>query len=206
MNTRIAITISAAVLSLAFAGGCRKQEEPSSTKTTSANPPTVDTSRSATDRPTAAPAAATLASEDKEFMTKAAQGGMLEVTLGSSAAQRAASADVKTFANRMVTDHGKANNELKQLAARKGATLPTELDKDHKDKIASLTKHTGAKFDKAYIDEMVDDHEKDVKEFRDAAKDAKDPDLRAWAQKTLPVLEEHLNMAKDLKNKTHERT
>jgi putative membrane protein len=202
MNTRLAITISAAALSLAFAGACQKREEPSGAGTTGATTGAVDTSRTTAEHPTPMGATTTaLASEDKEFMTKAAIGGMLEVRLGQQAAQKGLSADVKAFGNRMVTDHGKANDELKQLASKKGFMLPTELDENHKEKVDELSKLTGAKFDREYAKDMVDDHEEDVKEFKDAAKNAKDPDLRAWAGKTLPILEDHLKMAKDMKAK-----
>lgn len=205
MNTRLAMTISVATLSLAFAGACKRQEEPTSTRTTSATTSTAEESpTTATERPSTAPT--TMAHADKEFMTKAAVGGMLEVALGTQAEQKASSPDVKAFGKRMVTDHGKANEELKQLAAKKGVTLPTELDKEHKEAHEKLSKLSGAKFDREYAEAMVDDHEKDVKEFTDASKDAKDADLRAWAAKTLPVLEEHLKMAKDIKMKTHPRT
>lgn len=153
------------------------------------------------DKPTEGKPSAALSSDDKEFMTKAAKGSMLEVALGREIQRKAASPDVKVFGKRMVDDHGKASRELHDLAAKKGVMLPTTLDKDHKDEVDKLAKLSGPKLDKEYADEMVDEHEKDVKEFRDATKDVKDPELRAWAEKTLPVLESHLTMAKDLKEK-----
>jgi putative membrane protein len=193
MNHRLAITLSAAVLALG--AGCKRQgEETGTTKTTSATE-TPATTATAT-------ATAPIASEDKEFITKAAEGGMLEVTLGAEAARKASMPDVKTLGDRMVTDHSKVNDELKQLAAKKGVTLPTEMDKEHKSDADKLTKLSGTKFEREYADFMVDDHEKDVKEFRKASKDAKDPELRAWAAKTLPVLEQHLDLAKAVKAKT----
>ena len=81
---------------------------------------------------------------------------------------------------------------------RKGVTLPTELDSEHKAKVDSLAKLNGMKLDKEFADAMVSDHEKDAKEFRKAADSVKDPELRAWAGKTLLVIEHHLTMAKDL--------
>jgi putative membrane protein len=135
-------------------------------------------------------------------MTKAAQGSMLEVALGREVSQKATNADVKAFAQRMVTDHDKSSTELKQLAAKKGFNVPSDLDRDHQKKLDEMSKLSGAKLDKEYARDMVSDHEKDVKEFRDAAKDVKDPDLRAWADKTLPTLESHLTAAKDIKAKT----
>jgi putative membrane protein len=144
---------------------------------------------------------APLAKDDAGFVTKAAQGGMAEVNLGTMAAQKAASADVKTFGNTMVTDHSKANDELKQLAASKGVTLPADVGKENQDVADKLGKLTGAAFDKAYMKDMVEDHEKDVKDFEKASKSAKDPDLKAWAAKTLPTLQGHLKMAKDTARK-----
>jgi putative membrane protein len=138
---------------------------------------------------------------DQEFMNKAAQGGMAEVMLGQIASTKGTSPDVKNFGNRMVSDHGKANDELKQLAQTKGVTLPADVDDESKKMSDKLSKLSGKDFDKTYINGMVDDHEKDVKEFEKASKDAKDPDLKAWASKTLPTLQDHLKMAKDTKAK-----
>ena len=142
-----------------------------------------------------------LSDADKQFVMKAAMGGMAEVQGGTTASQKATSGDVKAFGNRVVTDHGKANDELKQLATNKGMALPTDLDAEHKAKLDELSKKSGKDFDKAYIDDMVKDHEKDVKEFEDASKSASDPDLKAWAAKTLPTLQDHLKMAKDTQKK-----
>jgi putative membrane protein len=205
MNIRWAITISAATMSLALAGGCKQQrEEPRPTGTTG-DPSMMETSRTATGEPTEAPAV-TVSSEDRAFMTKAASGGMLEVTLGADAAKRGTHPDVKAFGNHMVRDHGKANDELKELAAKKGVVLPAEMNEEHKELVEKLSKLSGAKFDAEYASEMVDDHEEDIKEFKEAASEAKDADLRAWAAKTVPILEGHLTMAKDLKAKTKPKT
>jgi putative membrane protein len=147
-------------------------------------------------------AAPSLSNNDLQFVNKAAQGGMLEVDLGAKAAQIGASPEVKTFGNHMVSDHGRAGAELKDLASRKGVILPTQLDSDHRKKIEELTKLSGTKFDAAYAKDMVEDHEEDVSEFERASKDLKDPDLRQWAAKTLPTLKSHLEMARDMKAKT----
>jgi putative membrane protein len=145
--------------------------------------------------------ASTVDHDDQEFMNKAAQGGMAEVMLGQTASSKGTSPDVKNFGNRMVSDHGKANDELKQLAQTKGVTLPADVDDESKKMADKLSKLSGKDFDKAYIDGMVEDHEKDVKEFEKASKNAKDPDLKAWAAKTLPTLQDHLKMAKETKAK-----
>lgn len=142
-----------------------------------------------------------LAKEDKKFLNDAANGGMMEVQLGQLAEQKATSPDVKNFGARMVTDHGKANDELKKIAARKGATLPGKLESKLKSNVERLTKLSGGDFDKKYMHEMVKDHTKDVAEFRDATTKVKDPDLNAFAAKTLPILEDHLKQAKDIAQK-----
>ena len=128
--------------------------------------------------------------------TVAAQGGMAEVAGGQTASMQGTNPDVKTFGSQMVTDHSKANDELKQLATTKGLALPAETDDEHKKKLAEMAKKTGKDFDKAYMKDMVEDHEKDVKDFENASKNATDPDLKAWAGKTLPTLQYHLEMAK----------
>jgi putative membrane protein len=175
---------------------------------TSATTSTVDTSGTETSGTTSTSSTgstggtvSSLDPADKEFVMKAAQGGMAEVMLGQMASSKGTSPDVKNFGNRMVSDHGKANDELKQLAQNKGMALPSDTDKEHKDAADKLSKANGNEFDKQYISNMVSDHEKDVKEFEKESKDAKDPDLKAWASKTLPTLQDHLKMAKDTKAK-----
>jgi putative membrane protein len=141
--------------------------------------------------------AKTKAVDDKTFVTKAAQGGMAEVQLGQLAADKGTSDDVKKFGQRMVTDHSKANDELKTIAQSKNITLPTAVDAKDKalhDRLASLS---GAAFDRAYMRNMVADHKKDIAEFRVESKSGKDPEVKAWAEKTLPTLEDHLKQAQD---------
>lgn len=137
--------------------------------------------------------------EGSEFMVKAASGGMMEVELGRLAETNASDAEVKAFGKRMVEDHGKANDELKTLAAAKNIVLPNAPGEDHQKHITDLTALKGADFDKKYVDMMVKDHEEDVKHFEEATKDAEiDADIKAFAQKTLPVLKTHHEMAKKL--------
>ena len=142
-----------------------------------------------------------IAPADHAFVKEAAIGGMAEVDLGQLAASKAESPDVKQFGQRMVDDHGKANTELKSWASQKNVTLPTELDAKHKAEHARLEKLSGAAFDRAYMQAMVADHNKDVAAFMRESKAAKDPDLKAWAAKTLPTLQEHQKMAKEINGK-----
>jgi putative membrane protein len=134
---------------------------------------------------------------DQHFVMEAANGGMAEVELGKLAADKASSDEVKKFGQRMVDDHGKANDELKKLAENKNITLPTAPDAKHKATIDRLSKLSGEAFDRAYMQEMLKDHRKDVSEFRTESKSGKDADVKAWAAKTLPTLEEHLKLAQD---------
>ncbi|HEY4273151.1 MAG TPA: DUF4142 domain-containing protein [Candidatus Udaeobacter sp.] len=130
-----------------------------------------------------------LSAKDKTFMKKAAKGGMLEVTLGKLAEQDAQSADVKSFGNRMVTDHGKANDELKSIASKKGVQLPS---KEPSGKWTS---------DKAYMEAMVKDHEKDLAEFKEEANSGSDPDVKKFADDTAKMIQEHLDLAKETQGK-----
>jgi putative membrane protein len=139
-----------------------------------------------------------LSEKDFMFVQEAAQGGLMEVQLGELAKQKAASPAVRSFGERMVTDHSKANQELQQIVASKAGQVPTSLSRHHNAEIERLQKDSGKDFDKAYAKLMLRDHKKDVKDFQDAAKDLTDPELRAFAKKTLPILEEHLRMVKEL--------
>ena len=140
-------------------------------------------------------AAAGAKAPDETFMMKAAGAGTAEVELGRLGVDKASSDEVKKFAQRMVDDHSKANDELKTLASSKNVTLPQEPDPHAKamhDKLAAMS---GAGFDRAFMQAMVADHKKAVNDFRMASKSAKDPEVKGWAAKTLPTLEEHLKMA-----------
>ena len=130
-----------------------------------------------------------LSEKDKTFMKKAAKGGMMEVTMGKVAEQKAQSDDVKSFGKRMVTDHSKANDELKSIASKKGFELPS---KEHSLKWTS---------DKAYMDMMVKDHEKDLAEFKEEASSGSDPDVKKFADDTAKIVQEHLDLAKETQGK-----
>lgn len=138
------------------------------------------------------------ANDEHRFVMDAAVGSMAEVELGRLATERASNDRVKQFGQRMVTDHGKANDELKALAQTKNITLPSDLDERHKATRDRLAKLSGDAFDRAYMREMVMDHRKDVTEFRRESQSGKDPDIKAWAAKMLPTLEDHLKQAQDI--------
>jgi putative membrane protein len=160
-------------------------------------------SSSKTQKPAGAKAGtqANKAGSDEHFVMEAAKGGLAEVELGRLATEKASSPQVKQFGQRMVDDHGKAADELKTWATQKNVTLPTELDAKHKATVDGLGKLSGASFDRAYMKEMVSDHDKDVAAFERAAKASTDADLKAWAASTLPTLKEHQKMAHDISGK-----
>jgi putative membrane protein len=135
---------------------------------------------------------------DQAFVKEAALGGMAEVDLGQLASTKATDEKVKAFAQKMVADHGKANDELKALASSKQIMVPTALDAKHKATHDRLAKLSGSAFDRAYVTDMVADHRKDVADFKHQAMAATDPDVKAFAAKTLPTLQEHLTMIEDL--------
>ncbi len=130
-----------------------------------------------------------LSEKDKTFMKKAAKGGTMEVAMGKLAEQNGQSDDVKSFGKRMVTDHGKANDELKQIASQKNVTLPAKEPK------------VSWSSDKAYIDAMVKDHEKDLAEFQGEAQNGTDPDIKKFADDKAKMVQEHLDLAKQIQSK-----
>ena len=136
--------------------------------------------------------------DDKKFAKNAAMGGLEEVELGKLATQKASSDAVKQFGQKMIDDHTKANDELKEVAQKDSLDLPQTLDSKHQAKVDKLSKLSGPAFDKAYAKDMVKDHEKDVSEFKNEAQNGTDPNIKQFASSTLPTLEQHLSMAKDL--------
>lgn len=134
----------------------------------------------------------------RTFIRKAAEGGLAEVQLGELAQQKAESPQVKEFGQRMVTDHSKANDQLKQVAEKEGITVPEKLSAKDEATKARLEKLSGAQFDRAYMAAMVRDHTQDVSEFRTQAKAEKDSAVKNFAAETLPTLQDHLKEAKSI--------
>ncbi|WP_169927603.1 DUF4142 domain-containing protein [Labilithrix luteola] len=184
-------------LALGLVSGCRghsndKDQTPTQTTETTAAEQEKTTQQTPANKPPP------LAPEDREFATKAAQGGMEEVAMGHAVEPKATAPVVKTFAAHMVADHGKADAELKALMVSKSVTLPTDLGAEQRKNVDEMAALSGPQLDKRYADDMVEDHEQDVKEFKEAEQKVKDPELRAWIKKTLPTLEHHLAMAKEM--------
>ena len=141
-----------------------------------------------------------MSQQDTNFMKEAAAGGLAEVELGKLAQQKAASVEVKNFGARMVRDHGNANEQLTEIATKKSVQLPQQLDPQHAQKRDQLAGLRGADFDRAYMSDMVKDHDKDIQAFRHEAQTGQDPDLRRFARDTLAVIEQHDQMAHKTQN------
>ena len=144
--------------------------------------------------------AAALSAEEQQFIKKAAAGGLAEVKLSELANDRASDAKVKDFAKQMVTDHTNANNDLKPIAEAHKITVPTMLQGESEVAYKHLDKLLGKKFDSAYIKVMVSDHDKTVAAFEEASSKVKDPDLKAFIDKTLPVLRQHKEHIHEIAN------
>jgi putative membrane protein len=134
---------------------------------------------------------------DRHFVTKAADGGKDEVAIAQLAATQASNSEVKAFAQKLVDDHTKVNEELTGIAQQKNVKL--ENDDDHDRSYKRLAKKSGMEFDRDFVEHMIDDHEKDIKMFEKAAKDAKDSEVRAFASKHVDHLREHLKIAQGLR-------
>jgi putative membrane protein len=134
---------------------------------------------------------------DQKFAKEAAQGGMAEVKLGQLAQEKASSDAVKNFGKRMVDDHSKAGDKLKDAASKENITLPTDIAAKDQATYDRLAKLSGAAFDKAYMKDMVADHEKDVAAFQKEANSGKNDSLKSFASETLPTLQDHLKEAKE---------
>ncbi len=147
-------------------------------------------------------AAATLSAQDQTFIQQAALGGLSEVQAGQLAESKAQTPAVKQFGQHMIADHTPNNQELATLATQKGVTAPTKLDAFHAQQAASLQIQTGAAFDKAYIADEIAGHQQMAQLMQDEIASGTDPDLKAFAQKTMPVVQEHLTMAQQLAGKT----
>jgi putative membrane protein len=187
------MTCAAAVMTVSLAAMVQPPpSQPGAPRTAPAQP----------DTPKAQASKEAAGNADSRFVMQAAEGGMMEVAKGKVAAQKGAHEGVKQFGQKMVDDHTKAGDELKSIASGKNITLPGETPKPPMQAmLAKLEKLDGAAFDRAYVDDQIRDHEKTIALFEREAKTGKDPELKAFAEKTLPTLKEHLTAVRDLKAK-----
>jgi putative membrane protein len=184
---KLSITSSLAItaaFALVTAVGCSKKSTETASNTS------ADRSSSA-DRSTTG----VLNSTDKDFVSKAARGGMAEVELGNLAQQRGSTDAIKDFGKKLVNDHTKLNNELKDIAARQSLTLPMDLSSEQRMTIDKLSKLSGAAFDREFWKDSVSEHRDDIAEFRKEVDKGENQALKDFAASSIPVLEEHLRIA-----------
>lgn len=187
-------------LSAALIWSCNNSGENSSANSDSSNT-TEDTSSAtnANNTNNTNTASTPLSKDDSMFVMEAAIGGMMEVQAGQLAQQNGQSQRVKDFGGMMVTDHSKANDELKSYASGHGITLPASLPADEQKHIDQMKNMKGSAFDKHYVSMMVSDHQKDVAKFKKESTDANDAELKTWAGNTLPTLQKHLDSIQAIK-------
>jgi len=155
--------------------------------------------------PAIPPAPPPLASADASFVQTAAQGGMAEIAMAKLAEQKSHSRAVRHFAEKMVTDHTAADQQLQQIAQTKGAVVPTSVDDEQQAALTKLQGESGRTFDRDYIDGQVKDHEAMLSAFQTEESSGSDADLKKFAADTIPVIQEHLDMAKKLEMGGHHR-
>jgi putative membrane protein len=141
---------------------------------------------------------------DAHFAKVAAQGGLAEIQLGKLAADRGSNAVVKAFGERMVTQHGAAGDQLKAAAEQAGMALPTAVSLKDQQTYDRLARLHGSDFDRAYADDMVQDHAKDLSEFQNEANHGKNSTIRAFAAQTTPMIQQHLNQAREMQKAVSE--
>jgi putative membrane protein len=139
-----------------------------------------------------------VSTSDRKFVRAAAQGGMAEVELGKLAAEKGSTDEVKKFGRRMADDHSKAGNQLKQIASEKGIAVPQQLSAKDRARKDRLSKLSGEEFDKAYLSDMVKDHTQDAADFQRERTSGADSDIKDFAAKTLPEIQDHLRQAKEI--------
>jgi putative membrane protein len=205
---RMTLTIFAALLATGLATGAIAQtgapaaQSPKPGPTTPAPPAagSVGMDKGAGTGAAASPskesAKSSLSRSERRFVEKAMQGGLEEVEKSKLAVDKAQNARVKELAKRLVDDHSKANAELAKLASAKGVTPPAAIDAGHQRRMERMAKKTGAEFDREYMGDMINDHQKAVRDHQSMARSAKDADVRKYAATIVPTLEQHLQMVK----------
>ncbi len=204
MTRSFGMAALAAIVALPLAAtGAAAQGSQTAPSTSPSSSSSSSTSNSSTEQqPMMGHGGAKHAFRDQAFIRQAAQGGMAEVDVGQLAVQKSSNPDVKTFAQKLIDDHTKANDQLKQIASQENVTLPAQPGREGRQLHTKLEKLDGAAFDRAFLQAQVRDHEKDIKQYQRAENQVQDPQLKQFAQTSLPILQQHLQMAKDLASST----
>ncbi|MDR6569579.1 DUF4142 domain-containing protein [Chitinophaga ginsengisegetis] len=185
--------------SLFLLWGCNNRSSDSEKKAKEANRAKIDSQMMGS--PSAESLAVIPSKADADFLVEAASGGMTEVQLGQLAQTNSMNKQVKAFGALMIKDHGAGNEKLKALAASKNIILPDSVSNHQQKMKERLEKKKGEAFDRAYISMMIDDHKRDIRAFKSAAKSAADVEIKAFALDNLPILSAHLDSALNLQRK-----
>lgn len=192
-----------AALAMLFGGGAVHAQSTGATSATqgsgsSAQSGTGTSSNASAGASKAGAESGSVSKADQRMMKNLAEANLAEIDTGKLALQKSQNDQVKAYAQKMIDDHTQAQKELEQLAQQKGVTLPTETDMKHKAAAKALSALEGEKFDKMYMNQVgVRDHKNTHQLLTKAQKSAKDPDLKALATKTTPIVDNHLTMAQD---------
>lgn len=201
-NSKILSIISAlAFAALMSIGAAAQSTTPSRNPVPGSTPMTQNGSQTSSN-PSSQQSSNPLDQKDEHFVTKAAEGNIAQMELGKLALKKGTSPEVRDFAQRMVTDHSQANGELRALAQSKGMTLPNKPSAQQQKQYDRLAKLSGPQFESAYINDMNKDHSKDVSEYKQEQSVAQDDAVKNYIRQTLPVIENHLQRAENLADKS----
>jgi putative membrane protein len=139
-----------------------------------------------------------ISAPDRKLIRSAAVDDLTEIRLGVLATEKASNDAVKAFAQRMVADHAAVRDELRKIAEQKGVNLPPALDKRQQAEIERFSGLSGADFDRAYVQRVVEEHARDMKEFQRRADKVRDQEVRAWVAWAIPTIRDHLSQAEQL--------
>jgi putative membrane protein len=185
------------LIAIVCVAGCTPADNTNSTVNSNTN----NANRTAASPTTTPIISAPARRDDRAFAMEVAQNGMSEIALARLAAKNAQSADVKRFAQRVITDHTKVGNELKQIATGKGITLPADMTDQQKTTLTRFTALKGPEFDREFMTLMAENHDKSVTAFQEVSRSGSDADIKAFASKMLPTFEEHQKMAHEIHGK-----
>ena len=195
-----AVIVFIFVLIIITAGCRRETPDPDMAAATATTATDTSGTMSATTTASTGGSVSAMSPADKEFVIQAANSSLAEIQLSTPVAQRAENPEVRSFAQRMVTEHGQSNQELQQLATTHGIGLPTALESEHQETLESMQSLAGAELDRTYMEAMVENHQKAVSLFENGERSVQQPDLRAWVARTLPALRDHLQHARTLQS------
>jgi putative membrane protein len=184
-----------------LAVGCSSNTNKAATPDNSREPAAAGDNANNANNSSSASSSSTSSNPDRQFINDAAKGNRAEIELGKLVESKAKDPGVKQFAKMMQTDHAKALSQLEQIAQSRNLTLADGIPEDAQDLETKLSSESGKDMEKDYMDGMVKDHQKDVKDFKDATQSLQDNDVKQWAEKTLPTLQRHLQRAEQVDSK-----